>query len=276
MGFYQPAQLVQDVRRHNVLVRPVDLRYSEWDCTLEDLATGSPVIRLGFRLVKGLGQASAKRVIAARSDAAFRDAQDLCDRAGLNRKELAALADSAALRGIAGHRHRARWAVAGTRPQPADLLRGVSIPDTDTPLRPPTATDNLYADYASTGLTLGRHPVSFIRGELRRRRVRTATELLGLAHGTRARACGLVTMRQRPMTASGTIFLTLEDETGHVNVVIWPRLWERQRAIVLGASLIAVDGVMESDGDVYHLIASRVHDFEHLAPGLQTRSRDFC
>jgi error-prone DNA polymerase len=276
MGFYQPAQLVQDVRRHGVRVRPIDLRYSEWDCTLEQADAGDPVIRLGFRLVKGLGQAAAGRIVAARRQAGFRDAQDLRDRAHLNRTELAALADAAALRGIAGHRHRARWATAGTRQQPRDLLHGVRVPDTDTPLRPPSAVDDLHADYSSTGLTLGRHPVSFIRGELRRRRVLTATELLRLAHGTRARACGLITMRQRPMTASGTIFLTLEDETGNVNVVIWPRLWEHQRATVLGASLIAVDGRMESDGDVYHLIADRVHDFGHLAPGLETRSRDFC
>ena len=136
--------------------------------------------------------------------------------------------------------------------------------------------DDLYADYATTGLTLGKHPLAFIRGELRRRRVRTAAELFTSENGSRVRACGLVTMRQRPMTASGTIFLTLEDETGHVNAVIWSRLWERQRAIVLSASLMAIDGVMESDGEVRHLIADRVHDFGHLAPALDARSRDFC
>ena len=115
-----------------------------------------------------------------------------------------------------------------------------------------------------------------IRKQLRQRRVITAQQLLNLKHGTHTRACGLITMRQRPMTANGTIFLTLEDETGHVNVVIWQRLWERQRSIVLNASLIAVDGVMESDGEVYHLIARRVYDFGGLMEGLATRSRDFC
>ena len=144
------------------------------------------------------------------------------------------------------------------------------------PIRPPSAVDELKADYASTGLTLGKHPLAFIRGKLRRRRVKPAKDLLGLPHGTRVRACGLITMRQRPMTANGTIFLTLEDETGFVNAVIWPRLWERQRNIVLGASLIAIDGVMETDGDVYHLIADRVHDFSDLSNGLKTKSRDFC
>jgi len=115
-----------------------------------------------------------------------------------------------------------------------------------------------------------------IRKILRQRRVSTAQQLLQLKHGTHTRACGLITMRQRPMTANGTIFLTLEDETGHVNVVVWQRLWERQRSIVLNASLIAVDGVMESDGEVYHLIARQLHDFDALAKGLKTRSRDFC
>ena len=125
-------------------------------------------------------------------------------------------------------------------------------------------------------LTLGRHPLALLRAVLQRRRIRTARQLLGLQHGTHTRACGLITMRQRPLTANGTIFLTLEDETGHVNVVVWQRLWERQRDVVLKASLVAVDGVMESDGEVYHLIARRLHDFGHLLTGLQTRSRDFC
>jgi error-prone DNA polymerase len=166
--------------------------------------------------------------------------------------------------------------VAATEKQPADLLQGINLKDDATAIRPASETDDLRADYAATGLTLGRHPVALIRNILRQRRVRTAQQLLQLKHGTHTRACGLITMRQRPMTANGTIFLTLEDETGHVNVVIWQRLWERQRSIILNASLIAVDGVMESDGEVYHLIARQVHDFGGLMKGLQTRSRDFC
>ena len=206
-------------------------------------------------------------------------ASDTCavyTRAQLNRRELAVLAEAAALRGITGHRHRARWEVASIEKQPADLLRGIARKDDATAIRPAAETDNLKADYAATGLTLGRHPVALIRNILRQRRVRTAQQLLQLKHGTHTRACGLITMRQRPMTANGTIFLTLEDETGHVNVVVWQRLWERQRSIILNASLIAVDGVMESDGEVYHLIARQVHNFDELAKGLQTRSRDFC
>ena len=276
MGFYQPAQLVQDARRHGVTVLPADIRYSDWNCTLAPDDKNIPQLRLGLRLIKGLGQQTAERITNARNNQAFTDAQDLCTRAQLNRRELAALAEAAALRGIAGHRHRARWEVAATEKQPADLLQGISLKDDATAIRPASETDDLKADYAATGLTLGRHPVTLIRSILRQRRVRTAQQLLQLKHGTHTRACGLITMRQRPMTANGTIFLTLEDETGHVNVVIWQRLWERQRSIILNASLIAVDGVMESDGEVYHLIAKQVHDFDALIKGLKTKSRDFC
>lgn len=276
MGFYQPAQLVQDARRHGVTVLPADIRYSDWDCALTRGAGNIPQLRLGLRLVKGLGQQAAERISNARNDKLFTGAQDLCTRAQLNRRELTILAEAAALRGVAGHRHRARWEVAATEKQPADLLQGINRPDDATAIRLASETDNLRADYAATGLTLGRHPVALIRGILKQRRARTAQQLLQLKHGTHTRACGLITMRQRPMTANGTIFLTLEDETGHVNVVVWQRLWERQRDIILHASLIAVDGVMESDGEVYHLIARRVHDFDGLMKGLKTKSRDFC
>ncbi len=276
MGFYQPAQLVQDARRHGVTVLPADVRYSNWDCALEHGPDNIPVLRLGLRLIKGLGRQAAGRINDARTRASFSNVQDLCTRAQLNQRELAALAEAAALKGIAGHRHRARWQVAAIEKQPADLLQGIARKDDATAIRPASEADDLRADYAATGLTLGRHPLAMIRKQLRQRRVITAQQLLNLKHGSHTRACGLITMRQRPMTANGTIFLTLEDETGHVNVVIWQRLWERQRSIVLNASLIAVDGVMESDGEVYHLIARQVHDFGELMKGLTTRSRDFC
>jgi error-prone DNA polymerase len=142
-------------------------------------------------------------------------------------------------------------------------------------IRPPSRLDDTRADYASTGLTLGPHPVALIRPVLRRRRALSARELHQRPHGSHVRACGLVTLRQRPMTASGTVFLTLEDETGCVNVVIWPRLFEKQRAAFLSSQILAVDGILETDGDVHHLIADRVHDFSNLAAGLRSKSRDF-
>jgi error-prone DNA polymerase len=204
--------------------------------------------------------------------------QDLADRAKLDRHDLAVLAEAAALRALAGHRHRARWEVAAVEKPRDDLLSPIcrSAPESDVAIRPPSRVDDTRADYASTGLTLGKHPVALLRSILKRRRALTSRELHQLPHGSRGRACGLVTMRQRPMTASGTVFLTLEDETGCVNVVIWPRLFEKQRVEILAANVLAVDGVLETDGDVHHLIADRVHDFSHLAGSLRSKSRDFC
>jgi error-prone DNA polymerase len=302
MGFYQPAQLVQDAQRHGVKVLPADVRYSAWDCTLEkkgpdtflrsrgqdvlDLSAKmypAPFLRLGLRMIKGMREGAARRIETARVERPFRDAQDLADRAGLDRHDLAVLAEAAALRGLAGHRHRARWEIAAVEKTIDDRLlkpdraQGALLQNLENvTIRPPTQADDTRADYASTGLTLGRHPLALLRPVLKRRRALTARELHALPHGHRARACGLVTMRQRPMTASGTVFLTLEDETGCVNVVVWPRLFEKQRAALLSAHLLAIDGVLETDGDVHHLIADRVHDFSELARGLQSRSRDFC
>jgi error-prone DNA polymerase len=303
MGFYQPAQLVQDAQRHGVKVLPADVRYSNWDCTLEEtrgakkgsgslsgayahqkvnltpfLRPFSPALRLGLRMVKGMREKSALRLEQARGERPFDNVQDLAVRAGLDRHDLAVLAEAAALRGLAGPRHRARWEIAAVEKPVDDLLKPAakSEPDPFYSIRPPSEVDNTRADYASTGLTLGRHPIALLRSVLKRRRAITARELHRKPHESRVRACGLVTMRQRPMTASGTIFLTLEDETGFVNVVIWPRLFEKQRAEILAASILAVDGVLETDGDVHHLIASRVHDFSFLAENLQSRSRDFC
>jgi error-prone DNA polymerase len=332
MGFYQPSQLVQDAQRHGVKVLPADVRYSDWDCTLEPTcgsACGRPLaadraqarshnhshpypetyppLRLGLRMIKGMREDAARRIEAARAECPFRDVQDLTERANLDRHDLAVLAEAAALRGLAGHRHRARWEIAAVEKPVDDLLNGAAVIDScgsacgrslaadraqarshtmkkpprheseqKVTIRPPTEADDLHADYASTGLTLGRHPLALLRPVLKRRRALTARELHALPHGRRARACGLVTMRQRPMTASGTVFLTLEDETGCVNVVIWPRLFEKQRAAIIGAQLLAIDGVLETDGAVHHLIADRVHDFSELAEGLRSKSRDFC
>jgi error-prone DNA polymerase len=256
------------------------VRYSEWDCTL---AHGRNVtaLRLGLRMIKGMRENAAQRLRQARDEHQFQDIHDLTRRAALDQHDLAVLAEAAALRGLAGHRHRARWEVAavernGGLKRTGDGLPLSFGPDPDfVSVRPPSEADDTRADYASVGLSLGRHPIALLRPMLRHRHARTAIELHKLPHGSQVRACGLVTMRQRPMTASGTIFLTLEDETGYVNVVIWPRLWEQQRADILRATVLAVDGTTETDGAVHHLIADRVHDFSALAKGLSNRSRDF-
>ena len=276
MGFYAPWQLVQDARRHGIRVRPVDIRFSDWDHQLERGRDNQPVIRLGLRLVKGLRHATVNRLCAQRAQHGFTDLQDFQNRVTPHAGERKALAESGALRGLSGHRHRAMWDAAALDTGERGLLANARIADEQVTLRPPTERDNMVADHARTGLSLERHPLALLRPVLKQRRVKRASELAQLQHGRYARACGLVTLRQRPSTASGTVFLTLEDETGMVNVVVWPRVWERQRSVFLNGRLLAVDGTVETDGAVRHLIAGRVQDFGELAPDLPVPSRDFC
>ena len=277
MGFYSESQLVQDARRHGIVVRPVDVRASDWDCTLEPNArdpAAQPVLRLGLRMVRGFQIEAAERISAARSERAFADIADLTERAVLDARDRTLLAEAGALRGLAGHRHRARWAIAGIEPQRP--LFGFDSPgESAITLPTPTTWDDTRTDYATTGLTLGRHPVGQLRAQLRSRRCRASRDLKTIPHGTKVRAAGLVTLRQRPQTASGVTFVTLEDEDGMVNVVIWRELAERQRRVLLTATLLGVDGRWESVEGVNHLIAERLHDYSPLLGTLDSRSRDF-
>jgi error-prone DNA polymerase len=284
LGFYSPDQLVQDARRHGIAIRPVDARFSDWDCTLEEAAVlppdadrtllRVPAIRLGLRQVAGLREDAARRLMAARVQRAFGDVEDLCERAALDGREQALLADAGALKGLAGHRHRARWAVEGIEKQ-LPLFGAGAVPEAPVRLPVPSAHDDMQADYASIGLTLGKHPLAMLRTVLAARRCRRSRELATLAHGTPVRLAGLVTLRQRPETASGVTFVTLEDEDGLVNVVVWRDLGERQRRVLLEARLLAVEGRVESAEGVQHLIAGRLEDFTPLLGGLATQSRDF-
>ncbi len=271
MGFYAPSQLVQDARRHDVEVLPVDVLASDRECTLEGPA---PALRLGLALVKGLSQAGAERVACARRERPFADVDELARRAALDARDLKCLAAAGALNALARHRRRAYWDVAGVA-APTPLLRAAPVIEAPPRLRPPTEGEDLVADYASLGLTLGRHPLALLRGRLERMRLATAEAIRQLPHGRCARACGIVTGRQRPDTASGVVFVTLEDETGTVNVVVWARLGERQRRELLGARLLAVHGVIEREGEVVHLVARRLIDETALLGRLATRSRDF-
>jgi error-prone DNA polymerase len=273
MGFYTPSQLVQDARRHGVEVRPVDALASEWDCTLET-GPDALAVRLGFLLVQGLSKTGAERIVAARRDRLFDSVEDLARRAELNRHDLKCLAAAGAFEVLSGHRRHAFWQVAGIETG-AHILRDAPVAETPAILPRPTEGENLVADYASTGLTLGRHPLALLRAHLSRMRFATAGELKLLPGGTRARAAGIVTGRQRPSTASGTVFVTLEDETGYVNVIVWPHLIERQRRELLGARLMGVEGVLEREGEVMHLIARRLSDHSALLGKLDTASRDF-
>ena len=285
MGFYSPSQIVQDARRGqgrrvSIDVLPVDVAVSDWDNTLEGGHVrrgvddgGQPSLRLGFRQVGGLSEDAGKAIMAARAQRPFADVRDLCQRARLDEKARTALAEAGALQSLAGHRHAARWAVAGIERQ-RPLLPG--SPDEEAIVLPaPTVGEDVTSDYRMTGLTLGAHPLSLLRERLQRQRVVDSRQLRGLPHGRGAFAAGIVTQRQRPATAKGTIFVTLEDEHGMVNVVVWSHVALRDRKALLGARLMAVRGRWEQVDGVSHLIARRLEDFSHLLGEIQPGSRDF-
>jgi error-prone DNA polymerase len=223
--------------------------------------------------VKGFSLEGAARLISARAQRPFDSVDDLAARSGLDPRDLKCLAAAGALARLAGHRRQAYWDVAGIeRANPLAMMHAAE-PQPD--LFPLTEGQDLVADYASLGLTLGRHPLALLRELLARERLLTAEELSRSPHGRLVRAAGLVLNRQRPGTASGVTFLTLEDETGHVNVVVWRDLAERQRRALLGARLLAVYGKLERQGEVAHLIAGQLRDMTPLLGNLVTHSRDF-
>ncbi|MDP3798035.1 MAG: error-prone DNA polymerase [Polaromonas sp.] len=295
MGFYSPSQLVQDAIRHGVEVRAVDVMHSHWDCTLEPAAAqssmprypgihaGQPAVRLGLRLVAGLREDAAIRLRDARAQAAFSSTEDLVSRARLNTLEINALAAADALLPLSGHRRQQVWDASAIKPAPR-LLK--SVPTHETPLELPDTPEgeNILFDYQATGLTLRRHPVALLRERLARRGLLSASELNALPDGEEVAGCGIVTVRQQPQTAKGTIFVTLEDETGPVNVIVWKSLREAQRAEVLHARLLAVYGVWQRSeesgtakgyGAVRNLVAHRLEDLTPLLGRLGTSSRDF-
>ncbi|NLA67334.1 MAG: error-prone DNA polymerase [Gammaproteobacteria bacterium] len=295
MGFYSPSQIVQDARRGRaarpgVEVLPVDVARSGWDCSLEPApATAAPAsarggggshdprsplaIRLGLRMVQGLPEAVAAAIVAARQGRPIRDVADLCRRAGLGAEARTALAAAGARESIAGHRHDARWQVAGIERQ-RPLLPG-SPEEEPVALPAPGAGEDVLSDYRALGLSLRRHPLALLRGQLRARRLLASHELRDRRHGSHVAVAGLVTQRQQPQTASGTIFVTLEDEAGMVNVIVWPRVAERGRRALLGSTLLAVRGRWERVDGVEHLVAGHLEDLSPLLGGLRAASRDF-
>jgi error-prone DNA polymerase len=278
MGFYAPAQLVRDARAHGVEVRAVDVCVSGWDSSLERREDGKPALRLGLRLVKSLTQSGAERLIAARTLQSFASVQDMSLRAGLDRGDLEALAAAGAFAALSGNRHLAFWEVAGTeRPLPLGLTctAAADAREGHPLLRTPTEGEGIVADYASLGLTLGRHPLALLRPRLEAQALRSAGELRELTHGARVRTAGIVLMRQRPATASGVTFLTLEDESGQVNVIVWERVGREQRAALIESRLLEVHGELQHQEGVCHLIAHRLIDRSVLLGELLTRSRDF-
>lgn len=274
MGFYAPSQLVQDTRRHGVEVRPVDARVSQWDCTLERCADGGAALRLGLRLVKGLSRAAAERLVTARQAAEFPGVQELAGRARLDRRELGCLAAAGALEGLAGHRHRAAWNVAGIE-APLPLMPQPRIAEGIPLLRAPREGEDIVADYAHAGLTLRRHPLALLRARLDQRRIVTAARLRELPDGSTVRTAGLVITRQRPGSAMGVTFVTLEDETGHVNLIVWRDVAERQRQALIASRLMGVAGKLQLEGEVLHVIVHRIVDLSRWLGRVAAPSRDF-
>ncbi|MGY0650456.1 error-prone DNA polymerase [Luteimonas sp. A537] len=233
----------------------------------------SPAIRLGLREIRGLSEAAARAILAARARAPFRGIPDLCRRANLDDKARTALAEAGALQSLAGHRNDARWQVAGIERQ-RPLLPGSPVEEA-VALPVPGAGEDVLADYRNIGLSLRAHPLALLRDQLRTRRLLASHEVQGRRHGSHVAVAGIVTQRQKPQTASGTIFVTLEDEHGMVNVIVWPRVAERRRKALLGSTLLAVRGRWERVDGVEHLIAGDLEDLSPLLGGLHAESRDF-
>ncbi len=275
MGFYSPDQLLQEARRQGIEVRPVDVCHSDWDCTLEPEPGEVLAIRMGLRLVRGFAEADARRLEQARAQRPWRDVEDLCLRAGLDSRARAQLADAGALRALARDRHQARWQVAAVHPQLPLFADIEALPESTVELPVPSVAEDLMADYQTLGTTLGPHPLTLLRSRLRALGCRSSRELQDVGHGDNIAVAGLVVGRQRPQTASGVTFVTLEDEHGMVNVVVWRDLAERQRRALVGAQLLKVSGRLEQENGVRHLIARRLEDVSPLLQGLDVRSRDF-
>jgi error-prone DNA polymerase len=278
LGFYSPSAIVQDAQRHGVEVRPADALVSDVDSKLESpspMGEGKgPALRLGLGLVKGLKVNSAERVVEARKQRIFSSTEELARRAGLDRGDLSALAAANALASLAGHRREALWETLGV--DAPTRLELPAVPSIDTPpLVPPSEGDDIVGDYATMGLTLRRHPLALLRERLKKQRIHTAAEVADSRNGQFIRAAGIVTCRQRPATASGVIFVTLEDETGYVNLIVWNDLADRQRKELLGSRLLAVSGEVQREGRVVHILARRLEDLSPLLGRLSTASHDF-
>jgi len=286
MGFYSPSQIVQDARRgkgarQSITVLPVDVMHSDWDNTLvggrawhsEDDAGLQPDIRLGLRQVSGLSEATGRAVVAARAQRAFSSVEELSLRAGLDEKARAALTEAGALQSLVGNRNLARWAVAGIeRSRP--LLPG-SPREQPVDLPAPRIGEDIMADYRSVGLSLEAHPMALLRARMRAQRILGLRDLHSRPSGSGVHVAGLVTQRQRPATAKGTIFVTLEDEHGMINVIVWSHLAVRRRRALLESRLLAVRGRWERVDGVEHLIAGDLRDMSELLGELSLPSRDF-
>ncbi|MFO0866545.1 MAG: OB-fold nucleic acid binding domain-containing protein [Gemmataceae bacterium] len=275
MGFYAPAQLIRDLREHGGNVRPADVNLSDWDCTLEKADDGSVILRLGLRLVRGLSQPLAEAIMAARNEKPFRSVQDIARRAGINRPMLARLAAADALASLGLSRRTALWQVLALADELPLFANLDDEPDAHPPLREMSLGEQVVADYGTVGLSLKAHPFALIRPEMDKLNVATAEQIANMEALKQVRVAGLVLVRQHPATAKGTIFMTLEDETGVVNLVIWPKIWQRFRNVARSAVAVLTEGKLERANGVIHVMPTHIEDVSHALRGLSSGSRDF-
>ena len=285
MGFYAPAQIVRDAREHGVEIRPACVNASRWDCTLERARDGDFAVRLGLRMVRGLANADAARIMAARSDGPFTSVDDLWRRAAAPAASLVRLAEADAFSpSLRLERREALWAIKALREAPLPLFAAADardgsvqaeVPEALPDLRPMTPGREVVEDYGHLGLTLRDHPLSFIRGDLLRRHVMTCADGTAMRDRRLTRIAGLVLVRQKPGSAKGVMFITIEDETGVANLVIWPSLYEAQRRVVLSSSLLVVDGKVQREGEVVHIVATKLHDGSGLLASIGERDQTF-
>jgi error-prone DNA polymerase len=280
MGFYSPSQLVQDARRHGVVVLPVDVNHSHWDHQLLEARGGEqPPLRLGLRLVHGLSREGAQRLMEARQRAPFRQVGNLRRYARLDKRDMEALADADALQSLSGHRHQAQWQIMALE-QPRPLLtdeqcRDARYFDDGVQLPPPGVAEEVLSDYRATGLTLRAHPMSLLRDRYPFNRCKRQADLAALGNKRFVRIAGLVTCRQRPGSASGVLFLTLEDETGNSNIVVWRRTQQQFRRALMSGQLLLVNGIVEQKDGVIHVIAGALYDYTGELSNLRVESHDF-
>jgi error-prone DNA polymerase len=274
MGFYQPAQLLEQAKRQRVQILPVDVTVSERQCTLERDASGKHSIRLGMRLVKGLRAEDAQRIVAARAKRAFVSMADVVQRAELSSRATRALAMCGAFRTLTGHRNLAYWealAVARARPP----LAGEPLDEELPALPPPSEWEEILRDYYQLGLSTGRHPLAVLRSRLRSLGVLRRRDLETIGSGTHVCVSGLVTHLQHPQTAKGVVFASLEDETGINNIIFWPGVFAAERSNIIGTTLLIVHGALQKEEGVIHVVAQRVEDYSHWVERLPRKSRDF-
>lgn len=273
MGFYAPRTLVADAQRHDVQVLPLCVQASEWDCSLERCDGERAALRLGLRLVRGLGEGHAMQLLEARLRGPFRDPADLAVRSGLDQGALQALAEADACACFGLNRQEVAWIFQGLWID-APLFAGILPREESLQLPAPGELDEIRADYRSVGLSVSRHPMDVFRSTLVCRGVRRCGDLARAAHGESTRVAGLVANRQRPGTANGVVFMTLEDETGMANLVVWPRVWERYRRIARRSSMVGVSGTVQRDGEAVSVLVSSFWLLQS-EPVVSARSRDF-